>query len=130
LLSSELRAALNTMLHISDNVCQGEGCPGNIFFMNSDFDNNKKLREKLTKQYPEHLRDDTFFLPSGKLPENHFPLLVEFSPTCDFAQAKTKLPRFVAGFLVPEAGIGSIKFGAYTRPLGPLILSNPEKPKL
>src|SRR4029077_14324026 len=54
LLSSELRAALNTMLHISDNVCQGEVCPGNIFFVDSSSDNNKKLREKLSKQYPEH----------------------------------------------------------------------------
>lgn len=33
LLSSDLRAALNTMLHISDNVAKGEVCPGNMFFM-------------------------------------------------------------------------------------------------
>jgi hypothetical protein len=130
LLSSELRAALNTMLHISDNATKGEVCPGNIFFMEFDCDNGKKLRERLSKKYWEHLRDDSLFLPSGKLPENYFPLLLEFSATCDFAQAKTKLPRFVAGFLVPEDGIESVKVGEYNRLSGPLILSNAEKPKL
>lgn len=130
LLSSELRAALNSMLHISGNVAKGEVCPGNIFFMEFDSDNRKTLRDKFSKEFWGHVRDDTLFLPSGKLPENHFPFLVEFSAVCDFAQAKTKLPRFIAGFLVPEAGLESVRVNAYNRSLGPLILSNLEKPKL
>jgi hypothetical protein len=118
------------MLHISDNVAKGEVCPGNVFFMQYDSENRKTLREKLSKEFWGHVRDDTLFLPDSKLPENHFPFLVEFSAVCDFAQAKTKLPRFIAGFLVPEAGLASVRENAYNRLLGPLILTNLEKPKL
>lgn len=130
LLSSELRAALNTMLHISDNVAAGEVCPGNVFFMQYGADNRKRVREKITDTFWTNLRDDTLFLTDAKLPDGCMPLLVEFSESCDFAQAKTKVPKFIAGLLVPDVSVQTIRQTGYNRALGPLVLSNATNPDL
>ena len=128
LLSSELRAALHTMLHISSNVAQSEICPGNIYFVERGSDNRKRMGDKLPNW--QEIAEDTLYPYSGKLPENHFPVLLEFSAVCDFAQAKAKLPRLVSGFLVPEAAQNTMRHAAYLRSVGPLLLINVEKPVL
>jgi hypothetical protein len=128
LLSSQLRAALNTMVHISTNVSESEIYPGNVLFLERKSENRKHIDEKYLIW--QEVGEDTLFPYSKDEPRNHLPILMEFSASCDFAQEKSKLPRFVAGFLVPEEAEGTLRRTAYIKTLGPLLLSNPKEPQL
>jgi hypothetical protein len=118
LLSSSLRAALNSMVHLSPNVAQSELCPGDIFLAGP---------ANLTTagaSFPDwsDVAGDTFLPGTDSNALGATPLVMEFSASCDFAQAKTRLPRFIAGFLVPEVGLNKVKKGDYMRTLGPLLI--------
>jgi hypothetical protein len=128
LLSSQLRAALNSMVHISTNVSKSEIHPGNVLFLERKSENRKHIDEKYLNW--QEVGDDTLFPYSKDEPDNHLPVFLEYSASCDFAQEKSKLPRFVAGFLVPESAVGTLRQAAYLKALGPLLLSNPNEPKL
>jgi len=128
LLSSQLRAALNTMVHVSTNVSKSEIHPGNVLFVERKSENRKHIDEKYLNW--QEVGEDTLLPYLKDEPGNHLPVLLEYSASCDFAQEKSKLPRFVAGFLVPETAIGTLRQAAYLKPLGPILLSNPKEPQL
>jgi hypothetical protein len=127
LLTSNLRAALNSMLHISQIVTSGEVSPGIVCFTAFKSPNRDLIKGFVNV---ENAIDDTFFKANGRLPENHFPFVMEISPVCDFAQSKSKLPRFIVGFVMPEASTAPLKTDAHIRILGPLFLSNASNPQL
>jgi hypothetical protein len=130
LLSSALRAAINAMLHVSTVVKTGEIVPGNIYFFIRESQNRNETRTIITDKEWQETTDDTFFGYEVKLPANHFALLMEISPICDFAQSKSKLPRFIGGYLVPEDGVGLVRDNAYVKTLGPLRIEMSGSPKL
>jgi hypothetical protein len=92
-------------------------------------ENRKRIDDKFLNW--QEAGEDTLYPFSLKEPENHLPLVMEFSASCDFAHEKNKLPRFIAGFLVPERAIGTLRGAAsYIRSLGPLLLWNKKEPSL
>jgi hypothetical protein len=117
LLSSQLRAALNSMIHLSFKVMRSELNPGDIFFA---YGKNADLGAAVFPDWKD-VAEDTFI--SGEKPASPtpLPLVMEISAVCDFAQAKTRLPRFIAGFLVPET-LKIVKSSAFTKRLGPLLI--------
>jgi hypothetical protein len=57
------------------------------------------------------------------------PILVEVSPVCDHAQRNIRVPRFVAGVIVPEAFVKKLKKAAgFAWHLGPVHLDQPFMP--
>jgi hypothetical protein len=136
LLSSTLRAGLNTMFLTSNNVGLDAACPGYIYAINNTFIRAGDIQNPnltATKQCLSCWTDvgpDTFVIDS-KFPYDHIPVLVEITPSCDFAQDKSKLPRFVAGYLFPEAGVDKLRRTAnHVRAFGPLLLRRPTQPRL
>ncbi len=128
LLSSSLRAGLNTMLLVSENVRSDVMCPGYVFSFEPNSSNSKATKQCLSC-WKDALHDT--FVISGRPPTDCVPVLVEMTAVCDFAQDKAKLPRFVAGFIFPEATNGIFRGTVgYTRRLGPLLFNRDTEPKL
>lgn len=93
--SNPLAGKINTRLHISfENVDQFS--PGNIY----------KLADhpKMVPVTPKSIFDD-LIQPDLKDKDDVFnkvtPILLEVSAACDYAQAKIKLTRFIAGMIIP-----------------------------
>ncbi len=118
-LTSQLRAALNTMVHLSPNVTQAELCPGDIFFANGK---NAEIAGNVFPDWKD-VREEIFKPMEDSSVQQLIPLVMEVSASCDFAQAKTRLPRFIAGFFVPEAEMKTFKTSGFTKKLGPLFVS-------
>lgn len=118
LLTSHLRAELNTMVHLSPNVTQAELCPGDIFLADGE---NAEVAGDTFPDWQE-VREEMFNSDENSSGQP-IPLVMEVSASCDFAQAKTRLPRFIAGFFVPEFKMKTVKRSGYTKILGPLLIS-------
>ena len=127
LLPTTLRADLNTMLLVSENVRSDGTCPGYIYALEAGTPNLQ-----ITKQCLSCWKDtgpDTFVI-NGRFPLDYLPIIIEITPACDFSQDKAKLPRFLAGYLFPEAGFDSFRKADYTRRVGPVLLQRDAPPKL
>jgi len=115
LLRTDLRAILNSKVNISYNVTKGEVCPGNVYVLPWKGENYAATQPYFS-EWPEVKADTFCFKPGEKLAPGHFPVLVEITPPCDFAQGKGKVPRFVTGFLIPESSTAPIREeAAYVR---------------
>lgn len=118
LLNLNLRAALNTRLHLTTSVIRGERVPGTTYLIERNTQNNQVFGQFIA--WDEALKD-TFCPVTAEHPKNQIPFIVEITPICDFAQAKAKLPRFVLGFLVPDTEYDFIrKSEIHVKKLGPL----------
>ena len=106
-LPGPVRAKINAKLHLAEDVRTGEAEPGTLYLLASGSPNRTVARQAgLVDRLLMELRDDTFFWGDGAAPPRDefspccIPLMMEFSASCDYAQAKRKLPRFVAGYMI------------------------------
>jgi hypothetical protein len=128
LITARSRGALNTMILLSSTGSEEEVCPGNLYLMDPTT-NGTKFNQAAPKITWASIEQDTLF-KKQRDPASFWPILLEFSAPCDFAQARVRVPRFVAGYLVQETILDQVpKQGAFIRVLGPLLLSE-EKPKI
>lgn len=128
LLTARSRGALNTMILLSSVVNDGDVSPGNLYLMDSTT-NGTKFNQAAPKILWQNIEQDTFF-NKERHPASFWPILLEFSAPCDFAQAKVRVPRFVAGYLVEQGILDQVPTqGVFIRVLGPLLLSE-AKPKI
>lgn len=95
------RASLNSSLNLSLRVTATEICPGNLYLMVRQKPNREITKQHLPIEVWRDLTDDTFIGLNGNAPGGHYPIFLEVSPACDFAQEKGKMPRFLGGFLIP-----------------------------
>jgi hypothetical protein len=126
LLTSELRAALNTMVHLSPNATQGELCPGDVYFAD---EKNCKIAGDAFPDWKD-VRGEICSSEENSSASPLIPLVIEVSAACDFAQAKTRLPRFIAGFFVPESKKKIIRRSNYAKMVGPLFIKTDGEFKL
>jgi len=127
LLPTLLRADLNTMLLVSASVRSDGTCPGYIYALETGSPNLQTTKQCLTCW--KDAGPDTFVI-NGRFPADYLPVVIEITPACDFSQDKAKLPRFVGGYIFPEAGIETFRKADYTRRVGPVLLKRDLPPKL
>jgi hypothetical protein len=120
-------AKVNTMLHIAfDNIQHSSA--GNIYrfaarhkpkWAPSASDLLDDLLEPL--QPEERLRQR-----KAEVLAASSPLLIEVSPVCDHAQRNVRIPRFVAGVIMPNALVNTLKKpGGFNWRFGPIYLDRP-----
>jgi hypothetical protein len=114
-------AALNKMLvadcAISDDL---HVRPGNVYIVREEYSQSMVGVEwdRLVLDVCEgNEKDDKakkkFDANREALLKETFPVFVEITPSCDFAQAKQRIGRFIAGLLVPTDHSSSVKKGEY-----------------
>jgi hypothetical protein len=117
----ELRASLNSALQLSFQVAASELTPGN-FHLYKDRENKEPAGQVIGSI--EDAKDDTFIKLDRKSRNDVQALFLEITPSCDFAQAKAKLPRFVLGFSFPPTLRDNYRDAQFTRLIdGPLFLT-------
>jgi len=117
--ANPLAGKINTKLHISfQNIDQFS--PGNIYRL-------ADCAEAVSLQ-PKRIFDDivqTAHKENVALYGRTIPILLEVSASCDFAQNKIKLARFVGGLIVPKNESGNFKQPNYKQSLEALISLDP-----
>jgi hypothetical protein len=123
----EKLAKMNTMLHIAFDNLQSSSA-GNIYrflsghkpkWVPSASDLLNDLLEPLQQEERMRQRKDEVLAVS-------LPLLVEVSPICDHAQRNVRIPRFVAGVVIPIVHANTLKkSGGFNWRFGPIYLDRP-----
>jgi hypothetical protein len=128
LLDQDSRAKLNTRLNISTEVVRGDVVPGNVYTIVDDSSNQKEIRNILASSVWESAFHDTFF-ELAEAQDGPVAVIVEMTPSCDYAQANCKLHRFCIGYLFRNIEEGKLRSSAdYLRYLGPFFLERNMEP--
>jgi hypothetical protein len=86
---------------------------------------------KTSKSYKEKSKklDSLYKKLRERLRKSALPILVELTPSCDFAQNKNPICRLVAGVIVPVTWKDCIKDRAlYLKAIGPVLLNDQAEP--
>lgn len=126
LLNNNQRADLNSRIHISTGVAKGEICPGNVYLLSAPANRTATAPVLSNAEWPNTVQD-TFFDAENpdkalnKPPQGAFAAIIEITPPCDFAQAKSKLHRFCLAFGIPFDAMKLLRAdAAYVRVIGPM----------
>lgn len=124
------RAKMNAMLHLSfDNVHSLSA--GNVYRFPSGHKpkwvpSTSDLLDDLIEPLKQ---DEKTEERKAEVLGSAVPVLVEVSPLCDHAQQNVRVPRFVAGVIVPDALLSKLKrSGGFIWQFGPVYLDRPVIP--
>jgi len=130
---SELKAKINTMLHIAfDNV--GTLQPGNLYKFPGikAFQTRLPGLEALAGELLQEIKKKDGDLDKEQMKSNRevivsssLPVLVEVSAVCDHAQDSVRFARLLAGLLVPQEEMKKIKKADFIWREGPFFVGPP-----
>lgn len=115
----QMAGKINTKLHVSIQESK-QSYPGNLYKLaectkSISLDPNK-LFESLVQT--DHKADKDLF-------NRTTPILLEVSPSCDYAQNKIKFAKFLGGLLVEKNDYGLFKQPNYKQPLEAILFLDP-----